>query len=707
MSTSSAITPKIAEQLIRLFNVVFNSSFMYGGNHPSTQKSIIPFVEMLKTVFSTVKSVSLIVNSNNLFLEELPVDKIINPRRILQQFEKSGIVSVTFEIGVSSDEVGLFISHVANSDKVTPVNELKEILKKHGASHVKINYIRFGKITDDQTVVDKELEGRLSDSSYSISSVKLNDEAVKELENILTLGKLLEKPNEVARVVSEVATDGNGQKIALNSLSAIRNTINQKENIPVELLLNAVYELKMDLAESIAIQKETGKLLAKVEPLQEEMDNLTCDVIVKLVKEEYGSGNVPIRRFAEIIRRMLPDINELKRVLPRLKRALLEAGMTVGDYLQLVRSLNVELESEKLATTLESAASGIGVSVEELVKAIKSQPDEAAKLLLMASEIQKGTKHDDTQLSFVLTEYIEKVSTSLALESQKINTTNGSEILRKMLTELERKLLDNLKSYGLNEEVIVKVSSLLSERFNSVYDNAAIRWVTEGIKSKTDLTPENLSEKLINMVGEISHLERIQQPLIEALVSRGFDKEQMEKLIKELAKRISSGKMFKLPPGILSANNMKFLLDREIRQRHRYHTPFSTMTITVEGLCFLKEFKQPNDKELSLIIPGLYSLVKSTLRDIDLVGVFPEGDEKKIFAILSMTDEKGAHIARERLLKKIESKRVKIGTREANLVLAVSVTSPIEGDEEDTNTYLRHLEENHRSEREEIKKRYS
>ncbi len=673
---SQPLQQKTAEQLLRLFNVVFNSAMLYGGSHPTTIKSVAPFFEALSKALDSIDMISIVVDRESLFIEEWPGDKIINIRRILQQFEKTGIISVTFEKGISTADVELFIRYAGDSNTVIPAAEIQKILKQSGAAGIKLNYVRYGKITDDQTIVGKN-EATMSDvKGDGAAAFKYGEQSIRQLEEIVSLARLLENPEKSAETFTRTALDPQMTEEAVRQLSELRTAVNKTDAPSIDLLLNSVFELRADLQEAIAVQKETGKLLASTQPVTAEMDNLTCDVIVKLVREEYGAGKVSLRRLAEIIRRMLPDVNELKKLLPKLKPALLEAGMSLSDYLQLIRTLNIELESEALAGTLHDAASGIGASVDELVAAIRSQPDDAARLLIMASEIRKGVKEDEAQLSTLLTEYIEKVSTSLALDSKKISSC---DTLKKILSQIETQLLGNLKKYGLEEPVLLKIGSMLSERLDSVYNNAAAKWVFSEIDSQKNITVQDISDRLISMIGEQAHLDRLYDPVTAALTARGFDKEQIEILFKKIAERIASGKMIKLPPGILSANNIHFLLDREIKQHTRYNTPFASIMVTIEGVIINDTTRRPSAEEINFILPGIFSTVKHVLRDIDLVGALSAPDERVVFALLAMTDGGGAEIARQRIIKKLESLIVKIGNREGKIIVAASVTYPVTG----------------------------
>jgi hypothetical protein len=204
------------------------------------------------------------------------------------------------------------------------------------------------------------------------------------------------------------------------------------------------------------------------------------------------------------------------------------------------------------------------------------------------------------------------------------------------------------------------------------------------------------------MVGEQAQLDRLHDPVMAALTARGFDKAQMEVLLKKLAGRIASGKMFKLPPGILSANNMHFLLDREIKQHLRYHTPFASIMVTLEGFLSDGTARRPSNDENAMVLPKIFSTVKHMLRDIDLVGGLSEPDERVVFALLAMTDEAGANIARERIIKKLDTLLLKIDNAEMKLIAAASAAAPITDVKYDMKSYLEWARQRHAQHQHEV-----
>jgi len=101
---------------------------------------------------------------------------------------------------------------------------------------------------------------------------------------------------------------------------------------------------------------------------------------VRLIKDEYRNDHtISIKRLAQIIRRMLPDIKELKFLLPQLKDGLFAEGMSPSDYLSLVKELNKELDSDGLIQVLIEASEQIGLTFNELLEGIKESPEESCQ----------------------------------------------------------------------------------------------------------------------------------------------------------------------------------------------------------------------------------------------------------------------------------------------------------------------------------------
>ena len=153
-------------------------------------------------------------------------------------------------------------------------------------------------------------------------------------------------------------------------------------------LAGAVFDMKQ-LLEGIEAQKALGVAYENEAAILDHANELTDRVLLQLIKDEYQQGKISPARVAQIIRRLIPEAAELKRLLPKIKAALIEEGMPHTQYLELVQELGRELQSEGLATILQQSGEDIGVDGNQLIAEFKQNPEQAAQLIYLASEIRQ------------------------------------------------------------------------------------------------------------------------------------------------------------------------------------------------------------------------------------------------------------------------------------------------------------------------------
>lgn len=703
-----SLNQKEAEQIGRLFVMLFNSAILYGCSHPAAKKNAATFFESLSKNLTDHTMLSFMINQGALLVEDWPLDKGVNIGKLIQHFDKIGIRSVSFEQGVDRKGIEDFVSLAGDTTNVASAKERVTNPTSKAIPKVRINYIIFGKMTADQASAGqtgapqqpaspKAVNHSESLSETGLSTEGLSREALNQIEQVLTLSSLLEKPGNAAAILSKAQQSADCASTVSRTFGRLRAEISEAEPHTVEELLEALLELKTDLTEAIDIQKVTGSMMKSSELLSNQMNELTCDAIVKLVKEEYNEGKLSLKRLTQIIRRMLPDNSELMSILPRLKEMLLSEGMSLNDYLQLIRMLDMEMRSEALSGSLNEAADSIGASVNDLVEAIKSKPDEAAQLVLLASEIRQGTEKDTSGLAEILTNHIEEICSHMALQNPEISGPQGSQALKKVLAKLESQLFAQLKKKGVEEPVLLKVKKQLTERFETTFSSVSDKWIADLIESNGEKDIEALSQSIRSFAGTTVQQSRLQDSLSAALKSRGYGGKQIENFFTQLTKQIASGGKVILPSSALGSNNMLFLINREIKQHIRYSTPFSSIMVSLTSVLQENESRSPTEEEQNAVLPQLFTCVKTLLRDIDLIGTVDQYDTPIIFAILSMTDEKGAQIVRSRIKRKIEDSE--FFTNETKVVVSAAVSVTVPDDEtKDLKSYLALTKKNHDSE---------
>ena len=617
---------KQSDLVARFFNLAFNSALLYGGSHHTTIENATPFYGNLAKALEGKKGLTLSIERESVFIESFCVDKMVNSRRMVAYFKKAGLHSISFEEGVSPEEIRSFIRILGDVRESPSIKAIEDLFRADGVKKIRINYVVYRKVTVDEEVIDKRALGaspqrrerrgqgaQPEGASAANVGVGADDadifsnsgaagaagapdtgELPQALTTALTFKQMLDNPKLVARELADAhgrGAGGNMEAIAgqlRQFAGAVAGGDASKSFLSPQEMMEAVVGLRREIAQGIDLLKATGKIPDSSDALTEAMSDLSGETVIRLIRDEYRHGAASIKRLAQIVRRILPDVKELKRLLPRLKQCLVEDGMALTEYLQLVNSLVRELNDEGLSNSFEKAAEEMGLEVDEIIANIKSDPNEAARLIVLASELRKGSSGAGGNLSSVLMDYVEKSSQKLAAESGNRESEPGASDAKKALVNFEGLLLEKLRTQGVPEPVLKQVKQGLSNK------------------------------------------------------NRGFE----------------------LPKGIFDIKVTTFFLDHEIKRYIRYNTPFSTILISIASV--KKEdgtTAPPSSDETGVIVPHTLTAVKKMLRDLDLVGVMVWISDNVPFVILPMTDEAGAHAVIARLNRELNKTEIMVNGR--------------------------------------------
>jgi hypothetical protein len=465
----------------------------------------------------------------------------------------------------------------------------------------------------------------------------------------------------------------------------VEEAAKNEEAVNFEDLAAAVFDMKKELLKGIETQKPIGAVYQNEGMIREETNEITDNVIIQLVKDEYKKGQISIPRLGQILRRMVPEVGELRRLLPKLKAALLEEGMPVSEFAQLANELGKELQNEELAQVLEKSAEEIGVAGEELIDQIKYDPKGAAELIYLASEIRKGTG-DEKVLSNLLVDYVERVGSNMALDAAKQNDQEGGDHLQEIISKVESELVGGLKNKGIDAEVLKKVEQRLHERMDQCMEKLEADLILRKSSSaagETETTPTAL-QILEESVEEGDELKEIIDKIRSNLKEKGIDESDYQKISEEItkakpglkkkpeakpsatARQLTKG----LPAGVLNRKSILYFIEKEIFRSLRYDTPFSMITFSILRATPRQPVRKGSITREHInkaVMEKLVSLVRVT----DLIGYL---DKTKIVSVMPMTEEKFGRKAMARVMKILHSDDYYIGEIPIEIKLVAQVT---------------------------------
>jgi hypothetical protein len=153
----------------------------------------------------------------------------------------------------------------------------------------------------------------------------------------------------------------------------------------------------------------------------------------------------------------------------------------------------------------------------------------------------------------------------------------------------------------------------------------------------------------------------------------------------------------KLPERVLSAANIAYFLDREIKSAFRYQTVFSCAMVTIDAVHAPgKTDHMPDGAEISSLLPEFYELLFHVLRDLDLVGSLDRQHRTVPLIILPMTPHGNANVVRLRLSESLDNARFELNGETVRLKTTVTTLGFHPQTDKDIKGFLAKLREHHR-----------
>ena len=330
---------------------------MYHMDHPSATQSLVEFFNTVTEGLQILSPLVLIMTREQFFIEEEPLDPRINTAKMVNHFKKANIQSVSFERGMREAELESFIRVFTDLNKYPTAESMKKSLSKRGVINIRVNHVIYKKMTADDEIVSRDQlkdaksglkKGVKSSLDAAIEKMMAEGIIMEELEKSLSLKNLIEDPTRFSEALIDVdfahtkmnqADESKPGTLLSHQLQRIREKVAtddpDRKEIHLVDLAEAVFALRKDLLKGIQAQRAMGVLFADEAKIREEINALADQVVIRLVKEEYKKGEISIKRLAQLLRRIIPETKELRRLLPKIKEALLAEGMPLCEFLQL------------------------------------------------------------------------------------------------------------------------------------------------------------------------------------------------------------------------------------------------------------------------------------------------------------------------------------------------------------------------------------
>lgn len=682
MPDSKVDKQKLAK-LGRNLTLLLNRATMYKADHPYINQSIDAVYKAIDPILTSVTPLVFILNGEQFYIDKESLDPRLNVTRTLSHFKQTGIQSISFDRGLDKNALKVFLEVFSSLNKYPDAEAMKRALTAKNIIHLKINHVFFKKVTEDDEVVSRDafkkaasqaMEKPQLKSKDVITDALLQSVLTEEYSKTVNIGSLMKNPAGLSKnmIDADLAKSRESESeiqqpgpVLLHQLEMIDKEVDKSltgdEDVNLSQLANAVFDMKKQLLDGITAQKAAGIAYPHEEMIVKKTSEIGDKVIIRLIKEEYQAGKISTVRLAQILRRLVPEADELRRLLPKIKRALLKEGMPLSEYLNLMQELSSELQSEGLVKILKESSQEIGIDGEGLIQEFKENPVQAAELMYLASEIRKGTG-DEKVLTEVLVDYVERLGLKTTVDMAKEDGVEGEEHLRQVMTGVKSNILRQIGNMDVTEDVLAGLEEKLQERMDEMVENLSgqlFRPQSESLE-KTRPIPLSVLETLERNVSEKGELGEILKIVRSKVESKKIDENDFKQIHNEIERQKQRKKdkkdKKKLPPRVVKPERLMFFLEKEIARVRRYDTPFTILAFSV-----LKAKAKSPSSSVPVTKEALMDAVLHKLSDIfretDIVTQF---EQNNIVAFLPMTPQKEGKQALRRVLRLLNLESIKV-----------------------------------------------
>jgi len=668
----------------RILSLLFNRATMYQMDHPYVKQSIDEFHTFVEKLLMSLSPLVFAMNREQFFMDEEPLDPRITVNRMVAHFKKAEIQSISFYEGMTKNELKTFLGVFVSLNKYPNAESMKGALAEKGITNLKINHVFYKKVTEDDEVVSRDVlknitpemmdEDELKSKKLFIDMV-LESALGEEFEKNLNINDLLTNPTglsmnmieaDINSVQESDAEDRRPGPVLLHQLQVIGEEVEKGlsggGDANVSELAAAVFDMKKKLIEGMDAQKDLDITFSNKEEILDQANEITDNVLIRLVKDEYKAGKIATSRLAQILRRLIPDAEELKRVLPNIKAALLEEGMPLPEYLNLVEELGKELQSDELAKILQESSEEVGIDGKELIQEVKENPVEAAELICLAAEIRKGTG-DEKVLTDLLVDYVERMGSKLGQDITAENGAEGEQHLRQVITGLETNIVSRLRDMNVvKDDVMEGLEERLNKRMDAVFDKLRDDWIQSKSMTPEENRSKNLSvlQILEQSVGKDEELGEILTIVRSKVQSEEIDENDFKEIYSEINKqkqiKLEQKAKKKMPPGVLKSQAIIFVIKKEISRASRYDLPFSALSFSVVKA--KPKTGGPADAiTQQAVMDAILHRLADILREADIIGQL---GKNKMISLLPMTMQSNAKLALRRTMRLLHGDPIEV-----------------------------------------------
>lgn len=692
--TAHRIPRTDAEQLVRGLNLLYNRCLSYSYSHKQVQELLPNVYRLFAQAVQKTGGLNMLLQEAMFYIDSTDLMYQPTSRRFADHLRRFGVESITFNMAMGPLEFGTFVD--AFSLIHPNAENFGRFLKERGAGCIEINKVSMRAVKEGEELVagGSFSAGGLGGSgaigigegggSFQDAMMRavLGRLTAQEFESNVLLAQMLAQPDSLGKAVVsglDLRRGGNGtgegdgsgeggtgggsgggsgsgsggipvtggevSEMIMGVLSQFAQS-SKVSGHSLDELLTGLYSMRSEMVGILRSQKSLEEALSE-EELESTADEAFDRTVCQIAADDWTKSGGNAKRMATVLTRVVPGRKELKRLLPKLKDALLDKGMTLQQWYGLVAEISNLFGVEKAMDQLAGVAAEFGVTADEIVGELNRDPRSAARLILASAEIRKvGGEQAEEQMIESLLEAVDKASEKLVDQAELCprDAATMALSLDKLKGEVTQELAGRAMDQNLRQAVLRKLDNRTTR---SISDLKARAFATQ--LRNPALTPEDKSGLLEELAGQEGELDGIMETALSLIGEDEVAKQIALEIVVKVREKLRIEREKKagseLPAGIYPRPVAEFFLRYELRRAHRYDVPFTAMLVSFQGLPEDAATVKGNENSLRALANMLANELRLLLRDVDFVGHLAYN---RFFVVLPMTPhDKALHVHRK------------------------------------------------------------
>jgi hypothetical protein len=658
-----------AEYLVRLWNLFYQRTVAYAFDHPAAQETIPRVYEAAMKCFGQESAMSVLFQEFGYYIGHVDLVYQPNNRKIADHLRRFGIESVTFTQPLSLSDFARFLD-ACSLTHADPTRFLA-YLTNQGVLCISVNNVTLQTVKEGESVFATGSapsggqpsdgtgghpgESRKERSAFDDAAMRvvLGHLTAQEMNANLSLLRVLESPSALPDAIMKSTAgsqgnEANAMKQSLLNVVGAFKTEAGNGNVPIEDLLAGMYNMRTELLKAVKAQQGIAQhlsgagsgpgnglqVMAKpgdaaqnagaqyVTRMTDAADEIFVQTAAQLVMSEYQKCKGNPKRMAQVIQRIVTDRNHLQQVLNLFRLDLIKQGIPLIEFFNLLSELNSILGADQSYQDFLNAGQSLGISHDELLRELQENPQQAAQLIVLASEARKMNREGSAEdMIRNLADFVEKAGEAAGARME--SNPKDAVKLTSMLHQMEAEVNKELQQKGLSDELRTmgqqKLRMRMQRSITDLKGKAALAQLKDARISETEKV-----HFLLEMFADEKELDEVMGQVKESMdaetVARDVGAQVMQKARQEMAARREKHMSKELPAGVYVKAVLDFFIKSEVSRATRYNVPFSALLVSFQGLPEDKAAIEAQGDALRGLQNVLIGDLRRFLRESDFVG---------------------------------------------------------------------------------------